>query len=320
MRTWIKLLPFLVFFAASVRAAPADPFSDLVRTEQPGWWWLHRADVAPGSPAILSHITSELTRVRRLLGLTATTTPLVVYAATAADFNLYVARMGATPQADWVAAVAFPTRAVMLLKGPALKFGALGFETRTLSHELVHLCLGEAGAALPRWYHEGLAEYLSGEVLDPEWLNAFGAWAARGVLLPLDGLESELNTSHHRAGVYYQQCLAFVRFMSERHGDACHARLLESLRVGQTFDAAFERALGMTPRATEAAWHADLKRNFSWVRAILGYVQLFAIVAVCAAIGFIFVRRRRRATRERMRDPIDGDNYWDVHPPGGSLQ
>lgn len=90
---------------------------------------------------------------------------------------------------------------------------------RTFSHEFVHACLSRIGQ-WPAWLHEGLAQRLSGDRLQPQDRNTLQQLLKQDRLPSLESLGGHwgrLNST--QAAVAYSLSLAAVEVFYEQHGD-----------------------------------------------------------------------------------------------------
>ncbi|MEZ0229989.1 MAG: hypothetical protein ACAI25_15300, partial [Planctomycetota bacterium] len=117
--------------------------------------------------------------------------PEVITAATDEEFVRRHEELSGAKPLDWVLAVAFPHRNVLLLRGSRLNAGA-NFAGPTLRHEIGHLVLARvarrSGQALPKWLEEGLCEHAAGVALSREEELDLGAAARFGRLESLEQL------------------------------------------------------------------------------------------------------------------------------------
>jgi tetratricopeptide (TPR) repeat protein len=99
---------------------------------------------------------------------------------------------------------------------------------RTFSHEFVHACLSRTGQ-WPAWLHEGLAQRLSGDRLQPQDRNTLQQLLREQRLPSLESLGGHwgrLNSA--RAAVAYSLSLAAVQVSYEQHGDFWIRNLLNN--------------------------------------------------------------------------------------------
>lgn len=242
----------------------------------------------------LDHCRNVLDREPRTL--------LVVNTYNYSEFaRVTVALEGRRP-ARFVAALAFPTRGIIVLNGGFNALSTVDQYRITLWHEVAHVVIGTAGPWVPRWYHEGLAQRLSGDRLEPEREALLARLASTDELLSLELLLRELDTSHQTMDLYYRQCLSFVTYLEERFGLEFHSRLLSELESGSTFDAAFREVAGIDLEDVESNWREALAENVSFWRHIVAFLQPFTALAAICAGGFWYQRRQRRRALRRMAE------------------
>ena len=166
-----------------------------------------------------------------------------------------------------------------------------------LRHEMAHVVLHRAvdGAAVPRWFHEGVAEGWNGTI-------SFGraqtlASAVFGPGVPdLERLEQSFHgTDGPQAGVAYAAARDLVEFMRGYDGSGMRLRqVLTELRQGHRVEVAVIRAYGVGLPELVATWRAGLPARFIWYPLAASGGLPFILVAPLVAIGWI---RRRRAVR-----------------------
>ena len=144
--------------------------------------------------------------------------------------------------------------------------GSLVETDHIIGHELVHAFQFEAlsrpappgeqrsGAPLPRWFIEGLAEYLSLGAVDPHtamWLRD----AVRVDRLP------SLRALQHPGYFPYRWGHAFWAYVGGRWGDDEAARFF-TVAAWAGVSAAIERVLGLTADQLVADWHAVIEDTY----------------------------------------------------------
>ncbi|MGE3963157.1 MAG: hypothetical protein AB7I09_03525 [Planctomycetota bacterium] len=276
------------------------------------WRWASPGGRIPPEPEFGDFFVRTVDRVRKALNAQQPRIPLVVVTASRSAFVETIRRYGADAPSDATLAVAFPLRDIMILDGERLRFGWLLEYPETVAHEVVHLVLGEGGAGVPRWYHEGLAQWLSGRRLDTRATNALAHLATRRELPPLSDLSRFMTSSHHMESVLYQQSLSVVEAIERLHGPQVHAQILAGLRAGLDFGAAYQAATGGSLATDEEEWLRHLAAQFSWLTLWVLEITLFRVLAVgvLVAFGVEAWRRRRRLRRmaESERDEEAGES------------
>lgn len=298
---------------ASLRVPPTPSLPPGYRVLDGGSWrWATPGGRPEPPPGFGDFIERHLSELRTVLEAQDRDPPLIVRASNRTDFHRAVAHFGGGPPGDFVTAIAFPTLGVMVLDGERLGFLPPGSSPETIVHELVHLVLGDGGARVPRWYHEGLAQYLSGRRLATAPRQRLAWMARRAELLPLDQLSVFLPRSHDVTDVLYGHSLCFVELLDAEHGRPVHARILAGLRRGETFEAAYQTASGEPLAVAEARWTAHLAGEARWWGPVVSLLGLFQVLAVAVVLGFLMeawrrrVRLRRMAREEAEDEPTNG--------------
>jgi hypothetical protein len=114
---------------------------------------------------------------------------------------------------------------------------------RTFSHEIVHACMAGLGD-FPQWLHEGLAQRLSGETLDPAELAEVKRQARAGQLPRLENMSqtwARLSASH--AKVAYSTALAATELFFENQSALGPRNLLRNPQLLSQVAAELDRRL-----------------------------------------------------------------------------
>ncbi|HEX2187422.1 MAG TPA: hypothetical protein VHG51_00930 [Longimicrobiaceae bacterium] len=140
-----------------------------------------------------------------------------------------------------------------------------------LGHEMVHAFqydisgLGRSGRgferaarrfAVPGWFTEGMAEYLSVGPVDPLTANWLRNAALSGKLPTVEQLTSDPNASPYRYGH------ALWAFVGGRWGDAAIGQILKLAGRGVPYEEAFQRTLGLPLEELSEDWHAAVRRAY----------------------------------------------------------
>jgi hypothetical protein len=125
--------------------------------------------------------------------------------------------------------------------------------------------------------------------------------SARGDLIALRELSARFPAREGEVDLAYAEAADLVGHMLE--GDAGPSRFraaLGSVRAGQPFATALQRAYGVSLAQLEHQWRAQLARRFGHLPAILsGLTVVWVIGALLLVYGYVQVRRRQRATLKR---------------------
>jgi hypothetical protein len=253
--------------------------------------WADRPRLLIEAPPELAGVAAELERLpparlesaMRLVGLAAAGPPIRVYLAAEGS----PAARAAPP---WVAGYAFGAEGSVVLfpaRTPAYPDGSL---EELLGHEVAHVLIARAapGAALPRWFHEGVATV------------AGGSWglADRSRLVRLDperhdlaGLDTRFAGGRDDVERAYALSAAFVRSLLQRHGRQAAAAVLAAAARGLPFEEAFAQATGEPLSAAEAAFWRRHDLLYRWLPLLTSSATLWLAITFLA----VWAARRRRA-------------------------
>jgi hypothetical protein len=215
------LLLVLMLSALPTLGAAVEPGGEVprgyVRLERSGWAWAIPRGSGPPPEALSSRITERLVSIRRRLGRSGTISPVVVRAAHRTEFRRVTRELGGRDPELFVDALAFPTRGIVVYDAERLRSNSIR-RAEVLAHEIAHVVLGEAGAGVPRWYHEGAAQWLAGESLAPEMPRLLRRLAAQEALYTFAELPPFPPESQRGTSIYYAQAHLFILHWNDRFG------------------------------------------------------------------------------------------------------
>jgi len=303
--------------------------SSLGAQEEEAGFLIHEAapiDVAylPGQEELARELAqrslSLRAKVRRLLGVQerGLRTRLVLTASDALFAREFKRRAGGEPP-PWVLAVAFTgSRRVIvrLNRGSALSSSNL---TMTLAHELAHIAMREVeiarGEGLPRWLHEGLAMWASGEHLTSLQRNQLANAIRVGSLPNFESLAKSFPPHAASVSRAYLESLGFIEWseeMAARRGGQL-STVVRSLGAGASIKKAFAAATGRVD--PEASWRYSLADQGSFTVAVIHAISVWhviALLAVGAIIRYAFSRRETLRKLDEDEAWMDSaEPYWD---------
>lgn len=203
----------------------------------------------------------------------------------------------ATGMPHWVAGVARPEAGDIVIA----RHGPDGSRTdleSLLKHEMAHVILHRAtgGAKLPRWFHEGVAESVTGGISLSRAHTLAQAVFGPGVP-DLDRLEQQFHgTDGPDAAVAYAAARDLVEFMRSRDPQGATMRqLFTELRAGYDLETSIVRAYHVSLPELVGQWQHGLPGRFVWYPMIAsgGLPFFFLLPLVMAA----WMRRRRLLRR-----------------------
>jgi len=170
-------------------------------------------------------------------------------------------------------------------------------------HELAHLALDAAVRpwTCPRWFQEGIAEWVSGRLrLDPG--DQLRTAASLDALLSLESLSESFPVASDALALAYLESEAFVGFLEQAFGPGALRRIIAALRAKGDFDAAFISVAGQPVSELEARWQKTLKPRFPLLFLLVRSLTLFSAMALLAVLAFIVLLMRRHARMKRWRE------------------
>ncbi len=223
------------------------------------------------------------------------------------------------PPPDYATGVAYSQWGVILLTMSAPETWQPPDLEVVLVHELSHVALYRAvlGNPVPLWFNEGVAIQQSEVRLLPRMESLLRAAAQRS-MLRLSELDDRFPNRPHEVNVAYAQSADVVGFLRRTDNDERRFhRLIQSLREGETFDAALATAYGWTRIGLERQWRESLRTRYRILPALFAGSTIW----VAAAILVVFAYRRRRRyhhTKLRQmayREELEALRITTVPPP-----
>lgn len=196
------------------------------------------------------------------------------------------------------------THTVHLVWGEMRRTGASlrGVVIHELVHELLDQFVAPHGRLLPRWFHEGLAQFVAGDTYLGAREDELVWRASIDRLLPFDGLRSAFPSREEDLRIAYAQSYSYVAWLVREYG-------MESMLVAASAAddlTSFEGALvGRTRRSTlelQTAWKDHLVHGSGapW-RVLFDNCFTFLLVAALPVLALALTRRlavdRRAAQR-----------------------
>jgi hypothetical protein len=223
--------------------------------------------------------------ITRELGYT--TKDIITITLTSTDDEFRTLTEGTLP--DWSAAVALPGNRIIISPLPGLKMDI----ERILAHEIVHCIIHDAARDIfvPRWFHEGCAEALSGE-----WGihgGLYMVWkVSRGELMTFQDIEDVFSARGADVTLAYDQSMLAVNRLISSYGTSVLPRIIEGLRKGKDFDRALYDAAGITTAGFEQDYLNALSRTYGKRMLITLVPGTWTIILVLAFIVY-FIKKRR---------------------------
>jgi hypothetical protein len=201
---------------------------------------------------------------------------------------------------EWSNALYIPSQRRMIVKKPEWFSSEESFE-QVISHELSHLFFHQtyADSAIPLWFNEGLAEYLSGTRIEmPEGVIIANAIFTRKII-PLMHIDSLMLFNSGRARLAYLQSLTAIQFLESiiiKKGLEWNEFLTKVNQDG--FEIALKNFSSYDQVDFEIFWYRWLSEKYKWF-IILNWENLIWIFITIVLLGALYaVRYRNKKTLE----------------------
>jgi hypothetical protein len=174
---------------------------------------------------------------------------------------------------------------------------------RVTVHELVHIALERAYGRLrlPRWFHEGLAMTLSGELSFEEQVALSRAILTKR-LLPLDSIELVNRFDRFGAALAYSQSHLAVAYMIDKYGIDGVSELLGSVRKLGGFDTALTDGFGFSTKEFDGMVRNYIVDRYRFIFFFSDSWLFWTAGALLAVAGFIAVKVRNNKRKRQMEE------------------
>jgi hypothetical protein len=170
-------------------------------------------------------------------------------------------------------------------------------------HELVHIVLSRAypGLAIPRWFHEGVAMTLAGELSLQENVRVSKAIFTSS-LMPLASIDSVNTFGRSRADLAYSQAHLSMLFLVDQYGIDVVPEILNVARRTKNFWTGLNIALGITPQELDAMLMKYLSSKYQFVFIFADTYAYWVAIVVLFIVGFIVTGARNRKRAAAMEE------------------
>ncbi len=170
-------------------------------------------------------------------------------------------------------------------------------------HELTHIALERAYGRLPvpRWFHEGLAMTLSGELSFDEQVAVSRA-VFTGKLMPLDSVDRVNRFDAGEAELAYSESHIAVSWMIDHYGLDGIPELLGALRTAGTFSRALVQVYGFTDEELDNLVRNYIVERYRGVFFFSDTYLFWLIGALLLIVAFIAVKIRNDKRKKIMEE------------------
>lgn len=198
----------------------------------------------------------------------------------------------------WGEAVAIPAHQQVIVKSPRWYRPSQQMKI-ILCHELVHVLVAAATAnvELPRWFNEGLAIYVSGDLRFVEGKELPRA-VSSGHLLKLREINSVLSFQQLQASLAYQQSFAAVQYLVDTYSHSSLPKLLQNIATYTNFQRGFYKTYGMSVLDFEEEYRTYLDDKFRY-SFLLDFETWLWVIMV--GLFFLAVIIRKFKNRQKIK-------------------
>jgi hypothetical protein len=190
---------------------------------------------------------------------------------------------------------------------------------RIISHEMVHIALARSYGKLhvPRWFHEGVAMALSGELSFDEHVILSRA-VLTGSLLSLDTIEKLNRFDYWKAQLAYCQSHFAVSFLIDMYGIDFIPELLSATEQRRNFERGCLEVFGLSKKEFEDLLQKEIRKRFKYLFLISDYSLFWIGLTILSIVAFAvtIVRNRKKARLMEMQEELEGSETTDEQPAG----
>jgi hypothetical protein len=171
---------------------------------------------------------------------------------------------------------------------------------KIILHELVHISISRlfGNIKVPRWFHEGTAMALSGEISIDEQVLLSRAILTRK-LLPLDSIEFLNRFDQWKASLGYSQSHAVMMFLIDTYGIDLIPELIIASRKTRRFEDACVATFGLTIKEIEFLFTKEMQKRYPLLLLASDFSLFWLLVIGLSVIAWIVIRaRKKRRTAE----------------------
>jgi hypothetical protein len=254
---------------------------------------------------VLGEISGAEDRVRTALGLELKAPRTIRLVADQDELDVRVREITGHDAPDWAGAIAIAANHLVLLRVDLPRRDDVAVRS-VVAHELAHLALAEAVAALPepvripRWLEEGFAQIAAGRGRPDEVVDLRPA-AFFGRLLDVTALDAAFAGGEGAAATAYAQAESFLRRLISQYGPGVPSKLIRSLLSGTSLEVAVQSLGGFPFESEWDAWVRELRADKKWIAAFVGQSLLGALFLVVVALAFLRRKRKDAGFQEKWK-------------------
>ena len=211
---------------------------------------------------------------------------------------------------DWSAAAALPGNRIIISPLAGHKIAL----EHIIAHEIVHCVINDAAGEVfvPRWFHEGCAETLSGR-----WGirgKVYMVWkVSRGNLLTFNDIQRIFSTGAADATLAYDQSMLAVKYMMSVHGGNVFREIVDGIKSDMDFPGAFYSATGLWPSEFEKEYILYLKKAYGRRTLFTLIPGVWTIILMLSVLVYIVKKYRNRRLLKQWEEVEKSGNIIDFN-------
>ena len=176
-------------------------------------------------------------------------------------------------------------------------------------HELVHAVLARSypGVDIPRWFHEGVAMTLSGEISFEENVIVSKAIFA-GSRMELSWVDSVNGFGRNRADLAYARSHLAVQFLIEQYGIEIIAEILQASQRTGSFWKGMRAVLSISPQEFDFLASKDMSSRYRWAFLFADYSALWVGIALLFLVATLAAIMRKRKKLDQMTQEEESED------------
>jgi len=240
-----------------------------------------RSGSGPLASRILEKADAFLNESSAFLGLRAERSYTIIVAGSKEEFVDLQPTSEAAP--EWAGALTYPSLGLVLIMSPgSMKTSGSGYWS-ILRHEMVHLLMSDAelkaGTRLPRWFQEGVATYISGEMNLSRLLHL--GWAQlTGSAPTFKDLENDYPRGAALAEAAYARSFLFIRYLTRRFGEGAVAQLVEASLANGGLEEGTRIVFGMPLANILEGFDQYARVKATWIPVIASSASIWGMITL----------------------------------------
>jgi len=198
------------------------------------------------------------------------------------------------------------TRQIHVVWGEMQRTGASmrGVVVHEMVHEMLDQFVAPHGRALPRWFHEGLAQTVAGDTYLGAREDELVWRAAAGRLESFESLRGSFPADKPTLQVAYAQSYSFVAWLAREFGMATVLDVASSVDASTSFEIALSWRTKRSSFDLNTAWQQHLLHG-SGAPWRVAFDQFFSLLMIGALPVLVLALMRRLAVDRRAAQRLD---------------